>query len=108
MYSYKVFKNEGDAVSYLHERGSLPDGEAPRWMESFASNVGLPRKCEGYNKPYAEPDVLERICASAPSDNGYYKTYYIVYTSGPEGEHGMISELRHRAYENIKQGKYDN
>lgn len=98
MYIYKVVKGEKAAIDLLTRMKALQDGKL-HWCESFA-HAG--------NGSTGEITV-ERIYEKAPTDDHYceYIVMYMRVDNPKPGQrtHGMISELRHWAYEDIRNGK---
>lgn len=99
MYIYKVVKGEEEAVSLLRRMCVLQADEPLHWCESFA-HTGNGRTGE---------ILVERIYEMAPTDDCYreYVIMYMVSHNPKPGQrhHGMISELRQWAYEDIRTGK---
>lgn len=98
MFISKVVKGEEAAVGLLKRMKALPNGKL-NWCESFA-HAG--------NGSTGEI-LVERIYAMAPTDE-YYCEYIVMYmqVNNPKPEqraHSMISELRHWAYDDIRNGK---
>lgn len=98
MFTSKVVKGEKAAVELLTRMKALPDGKL-HWCESFA-HAG--------NGSTGEI-IVERLYAKAPTDE-YYCEYIVMYMrvnnlKPGQRAHGMISELRHWAYEDIRNGK---
>ncbi len=98
MYISKVVKGEKAAVELLNRMRALPD-ERLHWCESFA-HAG--------NGSTGEITV-ERIYEKAPTDT-HYCEYIIMYmrVDNPkpgQRHHGMISQLREWAYEDIRNGR---
>lgn len=98
MYISKVVKGERAAVDLLTRMKALTDGKL-HWCESFA-HAG--------NGSTGDITV-ERIYEKAPTDS-HYSEYIIMYMkvdNPKQGQrhHGMISQLREWAYEDIRNGK---